>query len=117
MKEIDVTLKGVTHAFKNGKYGEDLLYVTMAVSTCVMNNENGAKRDFPIPPLVTVCISPYRLVVPIDEKYRLTRNGSEVEFHVTGTVNNPKVTLVKVDERKDCPLADFLKKTLELEAE
>ena len=117
MKEIDVTLKGVTHAFKNGKYGEDLLYVTMAVSTCVMNHENGVKRDFPIPPLVTVCISPYRLVVPLNEKYLLTRNGSEVEFHVTGTVSKPEVTLAKVEEREDSPLEDFLKKTLEPEAE
>ncbi len=106
MKKIDVTLKGVTHASKNGRY--DQLIVTMSVSECVMNNENGAKWNFPVPPLVTVSIEPYRMVIPLNNKYALIQNGSEVEFRVTGTIDEPKVTLVKVVERKERSLTDFL---------
>lgn len=112
MKEIDVTLKGVTHAAKNGRYDE--LIVTMSVSECIMNSENGAKWSFPMPPLVTVSIEPYRLVIPLNDKYALTRNGSEVEFHVTGTPDDLKVVLVKVAERKDRPLKEFME-ALQLE--
>ena len=106
MKEIDLTLKGVTHYAQNGEY--DQLLVTMSVSSCVMNSENGAEWKFPIPPLVTVLIEPYRLVIPLNDKWALIRNGSEVEFRVTGQPDNLKVTLIRVQERKDISLKDFL---------
>ena len=106
MKEIDIALKGVTHHAKNGEY--DQLLVTMMMSSCVMNSEGGAKWDFPFPPLVTALIEPYRLVIPLNDKYTLTRNGSEVELRATGPADNPKVTLVRVLERKDVALKDFL---------
>ena len=105
MKEIDVTLKGSTHGAKNGRY--DQLLVTMSVSECI-NNESGDKRNFPIPELTTVSIEPYRMVVPLNEKCGLIRHGSEVEFRVTGTIEEPKVALVKVGEREPRPLSDFL---------
>lgn len=108
MKQIDVILQGVTHAFANGDDYRDQLFVTMAVSSCVINSENGAKWNFPIPPLVTVCIEPYRMVIPLNDKYALTQNGSEVEFRVTGTVDDLKVKLLKVVERKDRSLKSFI---------
>lgn len=103
MKQIEATLKGVTHSSENGRYDE--LIVTISVSSCVIN---GVQKDFPMPPLVRVSIEPYRMVIPLNDKYALTRNGSEVEFNVTGTLEEPKVTLAKVVERKDCSLTDFL---------
>lgn len=103
MKQIEATLKGVTHSSENGRYDE--LIVTISVSSCVIN---GVQKDFPMPPLVSVSIEPYRMVIPLNDKYALTRNGSEVEFHVTGTIEEPQVTLIKVIERKNLKLEDFL---------
>ena len=106
MKEFDLTLTGVTHSAKNGRY--DQLLVTMAVSSCVENGADGAKVDFSVPPLVTVSIEPYRLVIPLNDKFALTRSGSEVVFRITGSLDSLKVTMVKVSERKDVSLEDFI---------
>lgn len=105
MKEVDLTLKGVTHTAKNGRY--DQLIVIMSVSEFI-NNETGDKQNFPIPPLVAVSVEPYRLVIPLNEKYALMRNGSEVEFRVTGKPDELKAVMVKVQERTAVLLENFI---------
>lgn len=104
MKQVDLTLKGVTISFANGSY--DQLFVTMAVCSCINHNENDAQTDFPVPPLVTVDIEPYRLVVPLNDKHALITRGSEVEFRVSGEKMKAKV--VKVKERESCSCQDFV---------
>lgn len=104
MKQIDLILKGVTMSFANSD--RDQLFLTMALSSCV-NNEDGTEKSFPIPAFVTVSISPYRYI-PLKDKCALIARGSEVEFHVTGTIEEPQVTLIKVIERKNLKLEDFL---------
>ncbi len=96
------------HASKNGRY--DQLLVTMSVSEIIY--EDGAKQNFSVPPLVTVSVEPYRMVIPLNEKYALTRNGSAVEFEVTGTLGALKATLLRVEERQDCELKNFIEAVL-----
>ena len=81
MKQVDLTLKGVTLGFKNGAY--DQLLVTMAVCSCIVHGENDVEKKFSVPPMVEVCVEPYRLVVPLNDKHALITRGSEVEFRVT----------------------------------
>ncbi len=105
MTTFDLTLKGVTSNWANGNYNQ--LFVTVAVSSCVMHNENDATWKFPVPPLVTVSIEPFRHL-PINDKHALITRGSEVELHVTGTPDKLNAEVVKVVERADRPLKDFL---------
>jgi len=105
MKTFDLTLKGVTVGWASGTYNQ--LFVTVAVCSCVMHNENDAKWKFPVPPIVKVSIEPFRHL-PIDDKHALITNGSEVELHVTGTLDELQAEVISVVERADRPLKDFL---------
>lgn len=105
MKQVDLTLYGVTSNWASGSYNQ--LFVSVAVVSCVMHHKKDATWNFPTPPLVTVSIEPFRHL-PIDDKHALITRGSEVVLHVTGTTENPQTEVVSVKERSDRPLTDFL---------
>ena len=105
MGTFDFTLKGVTCGWASGSYNQ--LFVTVAVSSCVIHSENDAKWKFPTPPLVKVSIEPFRHL-PIDDKHALITSGSEIELHITGTPEELQAEVVHVVERTDRPLSDFL---------
>lgn len=105
MNTFDLTLKGVTCNWASGNYNQ--LFVTVAISSCVMHNESDATWKFPMPPLVTVSIEPFRHL-PINDKHALITCGSEVELHITGTPDDIHAEVVKVVERAARPLKDFL---------
>ena len=105
MGTFDLTLKGVTCGWASGSYNQ--LFVTVAVGSCVMHSENDAKWKFPTPPLVKVSIEPFRQL-PINDKHALITSGSEVELHVTGTLEALQAEVVRVVERTDRSLKDFL---------
>jgi hypothetical protein len=104
MKELDVTLKGLTLAFANGR--PDQLLVTMAVSERI---EDGKSEIYPMPKVVTVSLEPYRMIIPLNDKHALITWGSQVEFHITGTEDEPKAEFVWAKERsKTFTLKEFL---------
>lgn len=105
MKQIDLTLYGVTSNWASGNYNQ--LFVTVAVASCVVHHKNDTKCNFSNSPLVTVSIEPFRHL-PIGTKHALITRGSEVVLHVTGTMENPQTEVVSVKERTDRPLEDFL---------
>ena len=99
-------MKGVTTGWASGEYDE--LIVTVAVNSCKVLNQLGVEWTFSQPPLITVSISPYRMVIPLNDKHALITAGSYVEMRITGeSADKLKAVVMKVEERKARLLSDF----------
>lgn len=105
-KKFDVTLSGVVN---NGfqEVNPQLATFKMFVTGAVLNNQKGAKWNFPLPTLISITLRDFSNLSP-EDRYALTVTGSEVNVRVSGEKGNLESEVISVVGRTRSTLEDYV---------
>jgi len=106
MKQIDQVLKGVIiNGFQ--EINPQLATFKMFVTRVVLNNRNGSKWHFSLPPLISIHLRDYSGLTP-EDRYALSITGSVAQVHVTGEPGKLEAKVMSVIGRTRLTLDEFV---------